>query len=78
MFSCEFCEISKNTFFTEHVWTIASYIQNQRHIQNSIGVYSEPCQTSTMEGFKKQLTAITIVERFIYFPKTSLSCPLVH
>ena len=24
VFSCEFCEISKNTFFTEHHWTIAS------------------------------------------------------
>ena len=24
MFSCEFCEISKNTFFTEHLWTNAS------------------------------------------------------
>ena len=24
VFSCEFCEISKNTFFTEHLWTIAS------------------------------------------------------
>ena len=23
-FSCEFCEISKNTVFTEHVWTTAS------------------------------------------------------
>ena len=23
-FSCEFCEISKNTFFTEHVWATAS------------------------------------------------------
>ena len=22
--SCEFCEISKNTFFTEHLWTTAS------------------------------------------------------
>ena len=20
MFSCEFCKISKNTFFTEHLW----------------------------------------------------------
>ena len=25
MFSCEFCEISKNTFFTEHLWTATSY-----------------------------------------------------
>ena len=24
VFSCEFCEIFKNTFFTEHLWTIAS------------------------------------------------------
>ena len=25
VFSCEFCEISKNTFFTEHLRTTASY-----------------------------------------------------
>ena len=24
VFSCEFCEISKNTFFKEHLWTTAS------------------------------------------------------
>ena len=24
VFSCEFCEISKNTYFTEHLWTTAS------------------------------------------------------
>ena len=24
MLSCEFCEISKNTFFTEHLWATAS------------------------------------------------------
>ena len=24
MFSCEFCEISKNTFFTEHLWATAT------------------------------------------------------
>ena len=24
VFSCAFCEISKNTFFTEHLWTTAS------------------------------------------------------
>ena len=26
VFSCEFCEISKNTFFTEHLWKTASVI----------------------------------------------------
>ena len=29
VFSCEFCEIFKNTFFTEHLWTIASKIWDQ-------------------------------------------------
>ena len=24
VFSCEFCEISKNTFFTEHLWVTVS------------------------------------------------------
>ena len=24
VFSCEFCEISKSTFFTDHLWTTAS------------------------------------------------------
>ena len=24
VFFCDFCEISKNTFFTEHLWTTAS------------------------------------------------------
>ena len=28
VFSCEFCEISKNTFFTKHLWKTASeYLQ---------------------------------------------------
>ena len=31
VFSCEFCEISKNNFFTEHFWTTASeYLQQVR------------------------------------------------
>ena len=29
VFSCEFCEISKNTFLTEHIWTIASEFLRQ-------------------------------------------------
>ena len=28
MFSCEFCEISRNTFFTEHLWTTVSVDNN--------------------------------------------------
>ena len=29
VFSCEFCEISKNTFFTEHLMATASYLTNK-------------------------------------------------
>ena len=29
VFSCEFCEISRNTFFTERLWTTASDLQKQ-------------------------------------------------
>ena len=40
MFSCELCEISKNTFFTDHLWTAASVYFKE---------HSEPSQTSKME-----------------------------
>ena len=30
VFSCEFCEISKNTFFTEHLWATASKATKQK------------------------------------------------
>ena len=32
MLSCEFCEISKNTFFTEQLWTTASVISTKNTI----------------------------------------------
>ena len=32
MFSCEFCEISNSTFFTEHLWTTAS--ESLKKVQN--------------------------------------------
>ena len=28
VFSCRFCEISKNAFFTEHLWATASVLEN--------------------------------------------------
>ena len=34
MFSCEFCEISKNNFFTEHLWATASATPHQEHNQS--------------------------------------------
>ena len=39
MFSCELCEISKNTFFTEHLWTTAS--ENGEYQKIRIGVLKQ-------------------------------------
>ena len=32
VFSCEFCEFSKNTFFTEHLWATASVIVRRQNL----------------------------------------------
>ena len=40
--------------------------------------YSEPCQTSTMEHFGKQITAIIIFASYNYFCFISFSSPSVH
>ena len=35
--SCEFCEISKNSFFTEHLWATAS----EEHLQPAASTFLE-------------------------------------
>ena len=42
MFSCEFCEISKNTFFTEHFWATTSVRFKKIHPLHSVDVSSSP------------------------------------
>ena len=37
VFSCEFCEISKNTFFTEYVWATASKAGNLKLSEAAAG-----------------------------------------
>ena len=64
------------------------HIQNQRLLQNpglfrTLGysepeAYSESCQTSMMECFEKQLTAIIILAGYNYFRNISFSSPPVH
>ena len=36
VFSCEFCEISKSTFFTEHLWTTTSALNNKVYFRSAI------------------------------------------
>ena len=70
-------------------WHIQNSEYNQRHSQDpglfrapwdisESKAYSEPCQTSTMERFEKQLTAIIIFESYYCFCNISFSCPLVN
>ena len=33
VFSCEFCQISRNTFFTEHLWATASILREGRRLK---------------------------------------------
>ena len=45
VFSCEFCEISKNTFFAEHLWATASE-QFKMKLKKTLG----QLMTSTTKG----------------------------
>ena len=39
VFSCEFCEIFTNTFYTEHLWVAASTKKNcKKQIKKSLGL----------------------------------------
>ena len=59
VFSCEFYEIAKNTFFTEHLWMTASECGITSNVRVPVGLlliteaYSESCQTSEIELFAK-------------------------
>ena len=54
MFSCEFCEISYNTFFTEHLWATASQLGNKMIL---VEHYDDP-------GLSYEKTAKIIVSMF--------------
>ena len=40
MFSCELCEIFKNTFFTEHFWATASCALPEKFGDNSFACFA--------------------------------------
>ena len=55
VFSCEFCEIFKNTFFTEHLWTTASLAKPEVLCSGFLIVYSPILATSEHTGRFKEL-----------------------
>ena len=46
VFSCEFCEIFKNTFLTEHLWTTASVLSLSKYFPNVLMLNSSRTQQS--------------------------------
>ena len=64
MFSCEFCEISKNTFFTEHIRTTASGMGKRKRIVLKKAAY-ETCETMklvlTLRGFSKGINLLLLL-----------------
>ena len=74
VFSCEFCEISKNTLFTEHVRATASLVRKRK-------IFSHLLKKSLMENLCviyviKWLCAIKNIRK--YFIETTLSSKLIR
>ena len=63
VFSCEFCRISKNTFFTEHVWTTASVIHSTF---TTLLLASTTCITYSVK-FKREMYILYCYQMFLVF-----------
>ena len=58
---------NSDTFRTRGIFRIPGYSEPE--------LYSEPCQTSTVEHFEKQLTAINILQVIIIFAISAFHVP---
>ena len=61
VFSCGFCEIPKNTFFTEHLWTTASEC-----IWNNYIIFAHKYNSTTLSMWV--VTKLNCVSRFDFLP----------
>ena len=87
VFSCEFWNISKNTFFTEHIRTTASgesfkIIIQPPYLHRSINLYrsSRPevfCKRGVLRKFAK-FTGKQLCQRLLFRPATLLKKSLCH
>ena len=66
MFSSEFCEISKNTFFTEHLWETASLLS----VNNLWKAAAESNKLKSTLGFNTQneLLSTKVTQIFFWTP----------
>ena len=61
MFSCEFCEISKNTFFTKHLWATACilYISEWNVLSQCLtGIYQNILYTYFYWNFLQKISVV--------------------
>ena len=78
-FSCELCEISKNTFFTEHLWMTASASTKYMEDYKKPWIRDEPDHFILYVGFNDlnfKLWSDSIVESMVNLPmslKTKLN-----
>ena len=52
VFSCEFCGISKNNFFTEHLWATASIFKHLRSVQYFALDYRTSPMVASVKSFR--------------------------
>ena len=72
MCSSEFCEISKNTFFTEHFWATVSTKSNfLLRLESASGIFFELSWNFQRNFLKKHLRVISYRSLKIFFGTTS-------
>ena len=63
LFSCEFCEISKNTYFTEHLWWLLLKIYQILHRISAVELISNKLSVSKLtfcKGFDMTLNKLNL------------------
>ena len=73
VFPCEFCEISKSTFFTEHLWATASGTSNVLHyMPNNIINYLPQLSTNlfVIEVWKGNYLKHSLFPKFSQYEKS--------
>ena len=81
VFSCGFCEVSKNTFFTEPLWS-TGFIDNKPSFENHITSIckSASCQLNALFRLKNVLgfkESKLLIESFVY-PSFNYCPPVWH
>ena len=73
MVSCQFCEISKKTFFTEHLWTTASELR-QSHRKTPVleSFFNKATDLRACSFIKKRLQHGCFPVKFAKFLRTSI------